>query len=224
MTDVYDVGDWRIPTLTVAEGDGTTEATVTVLNPSTGASTPLTPAMSDAGKTWEAPAYELVVAGDWIERWEVTGAGAGKQRLTISVAPDPAAALAGARVYATTTDYATHLLAVCPPGARRALLAASRRVDEMLFTAVYEVVNGMPIDAEVIVAFRDATCLQAEYARFIGTAAAAGAPALTSASIGSVNVSRQQPAGGGKTSPYSEAAIARLRELPPTKLLWEVGT
>ncbi|GAA2327529.1 hypothetical protein [Dactylosporangium salmoneum] len=225
MTDVYDAGDWHIPTLTVAEGDGTTAAAVTVTNPATGAATVLTTTSSDGGKTWEAAAYELVVAGDWVERWDVTGSGAGKQRLVVSVAPDPTATASGTRVYATTTDYANHLLTACPPGARRALIAASRRVDEMLLTAVYDVnADSMPTDAEVTMALRDATCLQAEYGRFIGTAAAAGAPGVTSASIGSVNVSRQQPAGGGPTSPYSAAAFARLRELPSDKISWEVGT
>lgn len=225
MADLYDAGDWRIPELAVAEGDGTTAVTVTVVNPSTGASTTLTGASTDTGKTWTAPAYELTVAGDWIERWEVTGAGIRKQRTIVSVAPDPAATPSGARVYATTTDYANHLLGACPPGARRALIAASRRVDELLYTAVYDVdTAGLPTDTEVAEAFRDATCLQAEYSRLTGDRNGVGAPGVTSASIGSVNVSRQQPAGGGPTSPYSAAANARLHELPPTKIVWEVGS
>jgi hypothetical protein len=225
VTD-YDVGDWRVPTLTVEPFDATTAATLTVVNPSDGTTTNPTPTTSDGGNHWTAPGYELTVAGEWIERWTVTGTGAGKERFRVLVAPDPTAVPTGARVYATTTDYATHLLAAPPAGARRTLIAASRRVDEMLLTAVYDVdtVTGLPTDAEVIAAFRDATCMQAEYGRLIGTAAAAGAPGVTSASIGSASVTRQQPAGGGKTSPYSDVALARLRQLPATKICWEVFT
>ena len=206
MSTSYEVGGWRIPTLTVAEGDGTTAATVTVVNPSTGATTTLTATSSDGGKTWEAEAYELTVAGDWIERWTVTGAGAGKKRFTVGVAPDPGDVPDGQRVYATTTDYANYLRSACPPGARAALARASAAVDDMLLTAVYDVdSDGMPTDAAVIAALREATCVQAQDAR------AARAAAAGSFSIGSVSVTRSAPQTVREEDYRSPRALAVLQ-------------
>ncbi|GAA3455879.1 hypothetical protein GCM10018962_77130 [Dactylosporangium matsuzakiense] len=195
MSDGYDVGDWRIPTLAVAEGDGFTVALVEVVNPSTGAVVPLAAATSDGGKTWEAAPYELTVSGEWVERWTVTGSGAGKQRFVLAVAPDPAAVLPGVRVYATTTDYADQLRVAPPAGTRGRLVDASRLVEEATMHALYDVDgDGMPTDAAVLAAFKAATVAAADNLRKNGDQGDAANWATLS--IGSLSMTRAAGATG----------------------------
>ncbi len=201
----YEVGDWVVPTLAVSPSDGTTAATLTVVAPDGTTTTP-TPTTGDGGATWAAPRYQLTAAGEWLERWTVTGQGAGVERRTLLVAPDPAAVPTGQRVYATTTDYANHLRAAPPSGSRLSLAKASAAVDDMLLTAVYDVDDdGMPTDADVIEALRDATCIQAEDAR------AAKAARASSFSIGSVSVTRSAPTTDPEETYRSPRALARLQ-------------
>jgi 3D (Asp-Asp-Asp) domain-containing protein len=198
---VTDVGDWRVPTLTVSPFDGTTEATLQIEAPD-GTTTDPTPTTDDDGNTWAAPAYELTTAGEWIERWTVTGTGASKARRLVLVAPDPAAQPSGTRVYATTADYATHLRAAPPTGARRALAEASRDVDDMLLTAVYDTDDdGLPTDATVAAALRDATVIQADYRRGLGDQFGRDAGRLVAGQIGSVSVTRSGTPGGQGAPP-----------------------
>ncbi|HEU0041410.1 MAG TPA: hypothetical protein VFQ15_03565 [Jiangellaceae bacterium] len=182
----YEIGDWRIATLTVTPADGTTLAVLAVVAPD---GTTTAPVITGAGGSWAAAGYELTAAGEWVERWTVTGMGKSKERAVLLVAPDPTALPTGTRVYATTTDYANALRAAPPSGSRLALAKASAAVDDMLLTAVYDVdaVTGLPTDAAVIVALRDATCAQAEDLR------AAKAAAAGSFSIGSISVTRSAP-------------------------------
>ena len=214
-----DVGDWRVATLTVVDSDGdpgdaTTAATLTVVAPDGTTSTPAT-ATADDGHHWTAAGYEFTAAGEWIERWTVTGKGAGKERTTILVAPDPTAGPSGQRVYATTEDLANWLRAAPPAGSRRALAEASRDVDQMLLTAVYDVDDdGLPTDADVIAAMRDATCAQAEYARALGDPTGVGAGRITQAQIGSVSFQRSAASGpaGSAPSRYSPQAWQILQQ------------
>src|SRR5262245_17601879 len=101
MAELYDEGDWRSPTLAVSPFDGTTVATLEIEAPD-GTTDDPTPTTLDGGENWAAPAYELTAAGEWIERWHVIGAGKGKERTVVRVAPDPGDLLTE-RVYATTT-------------------------------------------------------------------------------------------------------------------------
>jgi hypothetical protein len=203
----YEVGDWTVPTLTVSPFDGTTLATLAVVNPATGIATPLTPTTSDGGNHWTAPTYEFVAAGEWVERWTVTGTGTGKERRVLLVAPDPADMPSGQRVYATTTDYANALHTAPPAGARKALAEASRAVEDMLFTAVYPVdTAGLPTDADHIIALRDATCVQAEDAK-------AYASRLTgSFTLGRLQVAKRPPAAVSKERYRSPRALQILRD------------
>lgn len=201
-----DVGDWRLPTLTVTPFDGTTEATLELEAPD-GTKTPQTPTSQDdvpaAGtQTWTGQAYELTAPGEWIERWTVSGTGASKQRRVVLVAPDPAAQLTGQRVYATTADYALHLRAAPPTGARRALAEASRDVDDMLLTAVYVVDDdGLPTDPVQAAALRDATVIQADYRRGLGDQFGRDAGRLVAGQIGSVSITRSGTPGGQGAPP-----------------------
>lgn len=71
----------------------------------------------------------------------------------------------------------------------------------MTLTAFYDTdVDGMPIDLEVLEAFRDATCAQAEYAKDTGDPNSVGANQYHAVSIGSVNLTRGYNA-GGSTAP-----------------------
>lgn len=199
MADEYDEGDWRIASLVVTPYDGTTSAALQVESP-TGTLTPLVPTDQDdtpeAGKqTWTAPAYELTLPGEWIERWTVTGTGKSKQRAVVLVAPDPTNGLVE-RTYATTADYSKLIRKAPPVGARRGLAEASRLVDEMLLTAIYAVdeVTGLPTETEHIEALRDATCLQLEWAASSGDKNMTGAGRPSSFTLGRLSV--QQPSGG----------------------------
>jgi hypothetical protein len=198
VAEQLDAGDWRVPTLIVTPYDGTTAATLELEAPD---GTVVVPAVASAddvpeagSQTWTASGYELT-EGEWIERWTVTGTGAGKERRVVQVAPDPADLLSE-RVYATTADFAKLLLKAPPVGARRGLAEASRLVDEMLLTAVYDVDDdtGLPTDAEHIAALRDATCLQLEWARESGDRFSVGAARPSSFALGRLSV---QQAGGG---------------------------
>ncbi len=209
----YEVGDWTTPTLQVAPFDVTTAATLVVIAPD-GTTTAPAATSSGGGATWTAAPYELTAAGEWVERWTVTGTGKSKERRVVLVAPDPVTAPTGARVYATTTDYANALLAAPPAGARRALRAASKVVDEMLLTAVYPVdTSGLPTDAAHIIALRDATCAQAEYAKRTGDANSVGAGAIAGFSIGPVSVTKGTPAGATRSPLPAHWSPAAYREL-----------
>lgn len=182
-----EVGDWQVPTLTVSPFDGTTAATLAVIAPD-GTTTAPTPTTANGGATWTAPAYELTMPGEWIERWTVTGTGKSKERRTLLVAPDPTDVPDGQRVYANTADYARVLRAAPPANSRLALARASAAVDDMLLSAVYDVDDdGMPTLPAVIAALAEATCVQAQDAR------AAKAAAASSFSIGSLSVTRSAP-------------------------------
>lgn len=208
-----DVGDWRIATLTVDPADDTTAATLVVVSPD-GTETLLTTTPGDDPATWTSEPYELTTPGEWVERWTVTGTGAGAQRAIVRVAPDPAAALSGQRVYASTGDYATWLGTAPPPGARRALAAASRVVDELLLTAVYATdAAGMPTDPVVAEALTRATCAQAAYQAALGDPAGVGAGHISQASIGSISFTRAAPGSQGSTpGRYSPQAVQILRQ------------
>ncbi len=190
-----DVGDYRIATLEVTDvdgnpGDGTTTATLTVVDPDDATTTPAVTSGA-GGHNWASAAYEFTQPGEWIERWTVTGRGAGKQRTTILVAPDPGDVPSGGRVYATTADYARWLDTAPPAGSRRALAAASRVIDDMLRTAVYDVDDGgLPTDTDVIAALRDATCAQAEFGRAAGDSNFVGAAGVTQVALGSLSYTK----------------------------------
>lgn len=208
-----EAGDWRIATLTVDPNDGTTVAVLTVISPAGALTTPDVTS-ADSGATWTAEGYEFTVPGEWVERWMVTGTGKSKERAVLLVAPDPVTVPTGARVYATTTDYANALLAAPPAGARRALLAASKVVDEMLLTAVYDVDDdGLPTTAAHIIALRDATCAQAEYAKRTGDANSVGAGAISAFSIGPVQVTKGTPSGATRSPLPAHWSPGAYREL-----------
>lgn len=205
-------GGWRIANLTVDPADGGTVAVLTVISP-LGVSTLPTVSGTLGNTAWASTPYELTSAGEWLERWQVTGTGKSKKRAVLRVAPDPFITPSGARVYATTADYAAHLVATTPAGARRALLEASRDIEKLLLCAVYPVdANLKPTDAEHIKAFRDATCMQAEYLRENSDEFGVGAAQYHQMSIATINLTRAYgQSGSAAPGRYSARAIDRLQ-------------
>jgi hypothetical protein len=84
----------------------------------------------------------------------------------------------------------------------------------MLLCAYYDTDDdGLPTDADVIVAMRDATVAQALYMREIGDAYGLGAAAqYDNVSIGRVSLSRRAGSGGSATALYASEAVEILRQ------------
>lgn len=210
-TGTYESGDARLPTLTVDPADVTTAAVLTLVDPD---GTVTTPGQTGALASWTASSSYTLTAGEWVERWTVTGTGKGVQERLIRVAPLTTVVPSGARVYATTADYANYLHASPPQRSRRALWTASMNIDNMLLCAVYDVDDdGMPTDPEVIAAMRDATCAQADYAKTIGDPNGVGASQYHSVSIGSASLARgynqKGSAAPGRYSPIAFEILQR---------------
>lgn len=94
-------------------------------------------------------------------------------------------------VYATTADYQTWTGTTPPADIASRLSRASRRLDRLLVTAVYDVGDdGAPTDTDVAEAFRDAVCALTQS---LATAAANDDGHLTSVSAGSVSMTRDGP-------------------------------
>lgn len=178
--------------------DGTTDATLTVVRPD-GTTAAQAVSSSDGGATWVSGSpVTYSTAGLWRLRWTVTGTGEGQATQTIAVAP--AAGSAG-RAYATSTDLANWMQAAPPADADRLLAQATVDVDDLLLTARYNVdADGMPTDAEVIAALRDATCELVSWWEETGDEHGA-ASVYGSVSIGSVSLSRGGAGGKGATTP-----------------------
>jgi len=121
--------------------------------------------------------------------------------------------------YATPAQWAAsdYALATMPadPEAQRRLNRASRIIDEMIITAIYDVDDdGLPTDTKIADALRDATCAQAEYMASAGDPLGIGATnQISSFSIGSVSVTRKAGQNGSDTpSRYAPAAWTILQQ------------
>lgn len=221
MTDTRDVGDWRIPTIAISTDAGLPAAGIVTCAVEAPDGT-IAPVVMTAGSPtatatpWTGAAYQLTQAGEWIERFTITGDGKGAARQLVWVAADPGAAPSGARVYATTGDYA-NAISDAPDATislRRVLRTASARVDEMLHGAVYatNATTLLPTDAAVIAALRDATVQQAAYQIEIGDPYGSGVEQYQNVTIGSVQLGRSYGSAGGATpARYSAEALETLR-------------
>lgn len=211
MTNV-DVGDYATITLTVDPADATTAATATVTSPLGVVSTPTTTASVDF-TTWTA-VIPITLPGIWNVRWVVTGVGAGAEQSTIIASPTNPI-VGGQRVYATTVDLANYLHGPPPTDAQRKLVRASRRIGSLIRTAVYDAdeTTGMPTDATILAAVRDATCALVEWWGETGDETGAAAQ-MQSVSIGSVALGRGYTGAGsatGASQTLSDEAIEHLR-------------
>lgn len=94
-----------------------------------------------------------------------------------------------ARVYASETDYQAWSGESSATVPAPTLARASLAVDKALIGAWYSTnETGMPIEAKIVAALKDATCAQIRAIRKLETAGGDGIPGkVTSASIGSAN-------------------------------------
>ncbi len=122
--------------------------------------------------------------------------------------------MAAILTYATSADLATWTGATAPDNADALLRTASLIVRRATMTATYSVdETGLPTDADVVDAFRDATCAQAAAlaANDVDPAAAAAGAAgeIASSSIGSASISF---AGDANTSALTRSLLSALTD------------
>lgn len=196
----YTVGDTVNPSATTRPGDSTTAASVLVTAPDGTASAPVVNGDLADGEWTGTTQIVLDQPGLWTLHWTITGTGAAVEDQTIAVGPG---ATAPRRSYATTGDLANWLGTAPPANAARLLETATRRLDDLLVAAVYDVdTAGMPTKTAVADALRDAVCAQVEWWIETGDESGSGAVGqYESVSIGSVSLSRG--AGGSAGSPYA---------------------
>lgn len=206
----YEAGDDVSLRLTITPDggvptDGTTVATVTARSDGGTVITPTATPSTDRSR-WTAM-LTAATAGEWDILWTVIGTGSGVQSYRLFVAP---VAPASVRVYATTAQLAVYLDDAPPEGAHRLLRKASRKVDELLLTAIYPVdTTGLPTDTDVAAALAEATCAQAEWWGETGDSGTGAIAALAGSQIGSVKI------GTGVTGQgipeYAPDAVSALR-------------
>lgn len=201
---MYDVGDDATATLTVTPYDDTTEAVAVATSPSGdevsgGATT------TDGGHTWTAT-LPLTEPGEWRLRWEVTGTGGGVQYDRI-YAFTPASA---EPAYATPSDLAAWLRAEPPATVDVLLPAAKRRLDWALIGAYYPVDDdGLPTDAAIAAALRDASCAQVAWWDEQGDTTGQGTGGdWADVSIGKLRLSRTATSSGSASSQTRQPQLA----------------
>lgn len=98
------------------------------------------------------------------------------------------------RVYATPADLTTYAgPTVVDDDSPRLLARASELVDSQLLAAVYDTnADGHPVDPQVRVALRDATCAVVEWWQDTGDSTGAGAQ-FTESQIGTLRLKRTNP-------------------------------
>lgn len=201
------VGSYSSPTVTVTPGDNSTAVALTIIAPDgteiAGTGEQVTVASGVA--TGSADPYVFTAAGLWIERWTVTGTGAGSAEKTITVLAPAGALLPD--TYATSTDYAELPgVTTIPANINLLLWQASRETDDVLLTALYD-----PTNAAVKVALARATCEQVRW--HLARGETSGLPSgYQSMTIGSVQLGRGYTSAGGESDMvrYSPVAFAVL--------------
>jgi len=193
---VPEAGDIVFETTTVPGHGAETAVTLTTTSPTGIVTGPVACTSSDAGLTWGANAT-YATGGVWRLLFTITGEGAGADRREVAVAP----AFTTGRSYATSVDLADWLQAAPPLDADRMLRNATREVDRLIRTAVYEVSGDdeMPTDPDIRKAVREATCELVSWWEETGDEHGARS-AVTSANIGGVSVTAARSSGGSEVS------------------------
>jgi hypothetical protein len=124
-----DVGDLVTATLTITPFGVSTAATIAVYKPDGTTATASSPATADAGATWTST-YTVDLAGWWLEKWTVTGTGAGIEynRVFVPVVP----VYGEAPAYASLERFKNRLGITASDGddeLTEALDSASREID-----------------------------------------------------------------------------------------------
>ena len=129
------------------------------------------------------------------------------------------------RIYATPEQLAAYTDVSAPDGADRLLARASEDVDSALLTAVYPVDDaGLPLDAELRDALRDAVCAQVEFWLAGGDDGTGAAGQWDSVSIGPVSLSGRSGgtagASGVELAPRAGRALRRAGLEPGYVFPW----
>lgn len=114
-----------------------------------------------------------------------------------------------ARIYATSAQYVTYTGQAAPADIDARLAKASRFLDSKVMRLCwYEVVEatGLPSNALVIEAFRDAVCAQVKWGIDVGDTTGAAAVGWGTVEIGSVKLSRSVTAVSGDDAPGRQIA------------------
>ncbi|MFI5993162.1 hypothetical protein ACIBAC_15170 [Streptomyces sp. NPDC051362] len=124
-----------------------------------------------------------------------------------------------ARVYATSADYTEWSGQAAPTGVERMLARASEDIDDALKTARYCTdSDGMPTEADVIDAVRDAVCAQVEFQQETGDTGTGAAGRYDSVSLGPVSLSGRKDSAAGPQgldlAPRADRALRRAGLLP----------
>lgn len=164
------------------------------------------------GKQWRA-LVPLPIPGIWRECWTVAGAGEGVVApVLVAVGPAPDG-VDPRRSYATTVDLANYLRDAPPVDAERRLRDATARIDGELLCAVYDVDDaGMPTDAVVAAAMRDAVCAVVKWWDEIGEDGSGASLMLSSASIAGVSLGWSRGSGSAPPDLVGDEARRHLAE------------
>lgn len=113
-----------------------------------------------------------------------------------------------ARVYATAADLVTYTGQAAPDDATALLVKASRFLDSNVFRLCWYEVDaaGIPANAIVLAAFRDATCAQVAWWGELGDSTGAVGAGWGEVRIGSVILNRSATAVSGGDSPARQFA------------------
>lgn len=116
-----------------------------------------------------------------------------------------------ARIYATAADYQSYTGQAPPVDIEARLGAASRFLDAAVFRLCWyrvDAATGVPSNAMVLEAFRDAVCAQVEWGVDVGDTTGAAAVGWGSVEIGSVKLGRSVTATTGDDAPGRQIAPA----------------
>jgi hypothetical protein len=129
------------------------------------------------------------------------------------------------RIYATAADMAAYTGTTAPADADALLAKASRFLDSAVFRLCWYQADsdGLPTNALVTAAFRDAVCAQAAWWDELGDSTGAMGAGWGSVQIGSVNLSRSVTNVAASASPARQIAeevwdVLRSPDLTPDVL------
>lgn len=114
-----------------------------------------------------------------------------------------------ARVYATSADYQTYTGQTPPSDITKMLADATRMLESKVFRLCWFVadsVTGMPTNALVLAAFKEAVCAQAEWGDETGDTIGAAAAGWGSVELGSAKLSRSVTKTSGADAPGRQIA------------------
>lgn len=222
------VGEWVTPTLTASDVsliNGSTTVTLAVTGPDGVAITAPTVGAPVSG-VWTASAYQVDAPGAWVELWTITGSGEGAATTTRYVDPIPPAP-DYSDSYATSEDYANVIGEAGPANLPLLLRRASRQVDSVLLTSVYDLTDtGSRPGRTVAQELAAATCEQVAF--LLARGFDQGLPTgFQSVAIGSVQLGRGYSGAGGDSNalPFGDIAYGILQRagLTGQAPLTEVG-